>query len=293
MRLAGRRRRGAGRSGARRRRRWAKPIGAKLGLHGPGLLGESASATSTSTSALSAPTASALLDAAVAAYRAHPQVEAVFTAGRDRRALRCRPARPTSWTPDRARPRELIRSRALGRLLRGAEAATSRRSPTPARHRRDPRQPVGLRPARADPVLAAAACTRRDASSEPVETVDIMPTLAAHDRRFRSRPARSTAIASTDVPERLVRRAKHLKTRDFSFIRPFRHEGADRSVGRGACARRWRVVMRKRDLGARAGASVALERLRPDAAISPTSSSRRPRATTSCWCFGPTSPSDR
>ena len=36
-----------------------------------------------------------LLDAAVAAYRAHPQVEAVFTAA-EIAARRCRPARPTS-----------------------------------------------------------------------------------------------------------------------------------------------------------------------------------------------------
>ena len=163
-------------------------------------------------------------DAAVAAYRAHPQVEAVFTARQIARDSRCRPARPTSWTPDPARPRQL-RSRALGRFRRGSQA----RHHADRRHHalcRDPRQPVGLRPARADPVLAAGHAAARP-SSDAVETTDIMPTLAA----LIGLPLAAGSIDGHCLDGRsrtsLARHAKHLKSRDFSFIESFRHEGAD------------------------------------------------------------------
>ena len=94
---------------------------------------------------------------------------------------------------DPARPR-LVRSRAVGRSLCRAQAAhhADRRH-----HRlcRDARQPVGLRPPRADPVLAPRL-DRASTVERPVETTDIMPTLAAMiglDARCR---VRSTAIAS-------------------------------------------------------------------------------------------------
>jgi predicted AlkP superfamily pyrophosphatase or phosphodiesterase len=57
-----------------------KALNAKLGLAGPGLLGDSSFGDMYIDKRLSAPDREKLLNAAVAAYRAHPQVEAVFTA---------------------------------------------------------------------------------------------------------------------------------------------------------------------------------------------------------------------
>ncbi|MGE5563321.1 MAG: alkaline phosphatase family protein [Bacillota bacterium] len=57
-----------------------KKLVAALGLHGPGLLGGSSSGDMYIDHRLSPADQRRLLDAAVAAYRAHPQVEAVFTA---------------------------------------------------------------------------------------------------------------------------------------------------------------------------------------------------------------------
>ena len=76
------------------------------------------------------------------------------------------------------------------------------------------------------------------------------------DRPCRSLPARSTAIAWRTSPATSSARAKHLKTRDFSFM-PFRHEGtastwgrALRALGRGSDAQ----------AGSRAGAGGAASR---------------------------------
>ena len=70
---------------------------AQLGLTGPGLSATSA-ATSTSIASCRRRIASALLDAAVAAYKAHPQVEAVFTAS-ELAATPVPTGSPDKWTP--------------------------------------------------------------------------------------------------------------------------------------------------------------------------------------------------
>jgi predicted AlkP superfamily pyrophosphatase or phosphodiesterase len=61
-------------------RTMGKALAQKLGLKGPGLLGESSFGDMYLDRSLSAADRKRLLAAAVAAYRAHPQVEAVFTA---------------------------------------------------------------------------------------------------------------------------------------------------------------------------------------------------------------------
>ena len=183
--------RSAGRSGACRlggRRRRSAPGSA---CTGPVLIGESAFGDIYLDRALKPADRARALDAAVATYRAHPQVEAVYTSDQLRRiAFADRFAR--QMEPDRARPR-LVRSRALGRLHRPVEAATSRPIPDTrcyvATHGSpwdyDRRVPILFwRPA-----MAAAA---RD---EAVETVDIMPTLGGDDRACRSSPDRSTENA--------------------------------------------------------------------------------------------------
>ena len=96
LRLAGRRRRGARRSGARRRRRSGKAIGAKLGLHGPGAARRLRRRHLYRPRAHAGAIGRGCSPQRVAAYRAHPQVEAVFTADADRARRRCRPARPTN-----------------------------------------------------------------------------------------------------------------------------------------------------------------------------------------------------
>ena len=76
------------------------------------------------------------------AYRAHPQVAAVFTRAEHRRGAQPS-GPPETWTPDPARPR-LVRPAALGRFLRRAEAAhhpDRRRQPRLGRH---PWQRLGL-----------------------------------------------------------------------------------------------------------------------------------------------------
>ena len=65
----------------------------------------------------------------VAAYTAHPQVAAVFTADADRARPRCRPAPPDQLDADPARPRQLLSRR--GRAISSCSSRrTSRRSPT-------------------------------------------------------------------------------------------------------------------------------------------------------------------
>ena len=71
-----------------------------------------------------------LLAAAVAAYKADPQVEAVFTASADRRARPCRPA--TRWTGACSSARGPASIPAALATSSSSSRRTSRRSPTPA-----------------------------------------------------------------------------------------------------------------------------------------------------------------
>ena len=119
-----------------------KAIGARLGLAGPVLIGEGAHGDIYLDTALSPADRRRALAAAVAAYRADPQVEAVFTrdaAGAHRRADR----EPRPLVADRARPRRLRRRHARA-IWSCCSSATSPRSPTRPGLCRDPRQPVGL-----------------------------------------------------------------------------------------------------------------------------------------------------
>ena len=173
---AGRAGRRAGRCHARPPRTMGKAIGAKLGLKGPVLYRRGPFGDMYVDRALSPADQARAKAAAVAAYRAHPQVEAVFTKEQLRRdAVADRAAR--QMEPDRARPR-LVRRRALGRLRRPAEA----RHHADRRHRRsyvathgspwdyDRRVPI-LFWRRGHGAVAIAPT--------PIETADIMPTLAA------------------------------------------------------------------------------------------------------------------
>ena len=133
------------------------------------------------------------LDAALAIYRAHPQVAAVFSQRRDcaqRRADR-RPGRLVA-DPARRAPRSIPSARATSIVVLKPHvtpiADTDRLC-------RDPRQPVGLRPPRADPVLAPGLGRQRPrgAGRDRRHHAD----AGRDDRPCRSPPARSTAIAST------------------------------------------------------------------------------------------------
>ncbi len=129
-----------------------KALVARLGLSGPGLLGDGSYGDIYLDRGLRAADRARLLQAAVAAYRAHPQVEAVFTASQI--AAHSRPDDPTrKLEPDPARPRELS-GRALGRLLRRPQARRHADREHQPRHVATHGIAVGLRPARADPVLA-------------------------------------------------------------------------------------------------------------------------------------------
>ena len=187
----------------------------QLGLAGPGLLGSATSAaTSTSTDHLRPRDRHAAAECRGRRLsRPHPQVAAVFTADADRATLRCRQAIPVSWTLIQ-RARAQLRSRPVGRLRRVPQDATSRRSPTPTRLCRNPRQPLGLRPPRADPVLAARACAGATVERS-VETVDIMPTLAAMIGLAVAAGLDRRPLPAERVPASVVRRTKHLKTRAF------------------------------------------------------------------------------
>ena len=116
-------------------------VGVQLGLKGPVLYGEGSFGDMYVDRALSPADRARAKAAAVAAFRAHPQVEAVFTDG-----AACRDSvadlAARQMEPDRARP-GIVRSRTLGRLRRAAEARHHARSPTPPLCR-DPWQPLGL-----------------------------------------------------------------------------------------------------------------------------------------------------
>ena len=118
-------------------------LGRRLGLQGPVLFGDGSFGDIYVDRALPARTrAAGRSPRRCAAYRAHPQVAAVFT----RAEIAATPlpsGPPDTWTLIRARPR-LVRSRALGRFLRDAEAAhhpDRRRRPRLGRH---PWQRLGL-----------------------------------------------------------------------------------------------------------------------------------------------------
>ena len=121
--------------------RSARRSARKLGLAGPVLLGDFARRLLCRPRAQAAPTARGALDAALATYRAHPQVEAVFTAEQLARTP-MPPRAPTSWTLIE-RARASFDPAALGRPL-----CVLKRHITPiadtATLCRHPRQPVGL-----------------------------------------------------------------------------------------------------------------------------------------------------
>jgi predicted AlkP superfamily pyrophosphatase or phosphodiesterase len=74
-----------------------KSLTARLGLPGPGLLGDSPSGDMWIDRKLSARDRQRLLAAAVAAYKAHPQVEAVFT-GQEIAAISIPTGAPETWS---------------------------------------------------------------------------------------------------------------------------------------------------------------------------------------------------
>jgi arylsulfatase A-like enzyme len=151
-----------------------KKLVAELGLQGPGLLGESAAGDFYIDRKLAPRDRTRLLDAAVAAYRAHPQVEAVFTA--DQIAKTPMPSGdPVGWSLiQRARASYYPgRSGDFVVLLKKDVTPIANTTSYVATHGSvwdyDRRVPIlfwrrGMAP------LAA---------ERPADTVDIMPTLAA------------------------------------------------------------------------------------------------------------------
>jgi len=149
-------------------------LAAKLGIKGFGLVGESAFGDMYLDSALGPRDRQRLLTAAVAAYRAHPQVEAVFTADQ-LKATRVPSTAPDKWSLiERARASFYPgRSGDFVVLLKKDVTPISDTSRYVATHGSawdyDRRVPVlfwrpGMTPAPSDAV---------------VDTTDIMPTLAA------------------------------------------------------------------------------------------------------------------
>jgi predicted AlkP superfamily pyrophosphatase or phosphodiesterase len=151
-----------------------KTLVTKLGLRGPGLLGEANFGDMYIDRSLSAADRKRLLDAAVAAYRAHPQVEAVFTA--DQLAATPVPTgSPVDWTliqrarasfyPGRSGDFVVFLKKDITPIADTTRYIATHGSPWDY----DRRVPILFwRP------------VRSGASVEgPVETTDIMPTLAA------------------------------------------------------------------------------------------------------------------
>ena len=151
-----------------------KAIGARLGLSGPVLIGESSFGDIYLDRALKPADRARALDAAVATYRAHPQVEAVFTSEQLRRTP-SPTSSPDKWTLiERARASfDDRRSGDFIVLLKPRITPIADTKSYVATHGSpwdyDRRVPILFwRP-------ATAAAAREDA----VETADIMPTLAA------------------------------------------------------------------------------------------------------------------
>ncbi|MEA1071066.1 alkaline phosphatase family protein [Sphingomonas sp. LY160] len=153
-----------------------KALGAKFGLRGPVLVGEGAFGDIYVDRALSASERARVLTAAVSAYKAHPQVEAVFT----REQVRRTPS-PTA-APDRWSLIERVRA-SFDEERSGDFIVLLKRDVTPI-----PKPSAGSYVAthgspwdydRRVPILfwrrGMAASDRADA----IETADIMPTLAA------------------------------------------------------------------------------------------------------------------
>jgi hypothetical protein len=151
-----------------------KALVAKLGLKGPGLLGESSFGDMYIDRTLSAGERKRLLEAAVAAYRAHPQVEAVFTA--EQLAATPVPATPPDqWTllqrarasfyPGRSGDFIVLLKKDITPIADTTRYVATHGSPWDY----DRRVPILFwRPVRAGATVET-----------PVETTDIMPTLAA------------------------------------------------------------------------------------------------------------------
>ena len=151
-----------------------KAIGARLGLKGPVLIGDSSFGDMYIDNRLGAADRQHALDAAVAAYRAHPQVAAVFTHSQ------LRAAAVSSETPDRwsllSRARASFDDRRSGDLI---VLLKSRITPIA-----DTRHYVATHGSPYDydrrvPILLWRKGMRPQASNSAIETIDIMPTLAA------------------------------------------------------------------------------------------------------------------
>ena len=151
-----------------------KALTAKLGLPGPGLLGDSPSADIWIDHNLSTADQRRLLAAAVAAYRAHPPVEAAFT-GAEIAATPVPTGDPVNWTPvQRARA-----SYFAGRS--GDLFVVLKKDVTPIA---DTTRVVATHGSvwdydRRVPILFWRPGVNGTSIDRDVETTDIMPTLAA------------------------------------------------------------------------------------------------------------------
>jgi predicted AlkP superfamily pyrophosphatase or phosphodiesterase len=151
-----------------------KRLTAELGLSGPGLLGESSFGDIYIDHRLSTNDQKRLLKAAVAAYRAHPQVEAAFTAA-EIAATPLATTTPNQWTliqrarasyyPGRSGDFVVLLKRDITPIADTSRYAATHGSPWDY----DRRVPVLFwRPRQSGSTIETA-----------VDTVDIMPTLAA------------------------------------------------------------------------------------------------------------------
>ena len=152
-----------------------KKLATQLGLSGPGLLGSSSFGDMYVDRQLQAADQKRLLDAAVAAYRAQPQVEAVFTAAQ----IAATPLPTTS--PDRwsiiERVRESYRAGRSGDFF-----VVLKKDVTPiadTSHGYVATHGSVWDYDRRVPMLFWRPGFRGATVTAPVETVDIMPTLAA------------------------------------------------------------------------------------------------------------------
>jgi predicted AlkP superfamily pyrophosphatase or phosphodiesterase len=152
-----------------------KAIRAKLGLAGPMLIGESANGDVYLDIALSPTDRRRALAAAVAAYRADPQVEAVFT--RDQLTRMAVPrGSPDRWTLAQ-RTRASFDAQRSGDLV-----VLLKRDITPIANPSSGYVAAHGSPWDYDrrvPILFWRPGTKRNERTEPVATTDIMPTLAA------------------------------------------------------------------------------------------------------------------